>query len=44
MNNYKARELANGRTGVYEYTEDYEILVKTFKTRTSAEKWIAQHS
>jgi len=39
---YKVRELVNGRFGVYECSEWREILVKTFKTRQSAEKWISK--
>lgn len=39
---YKVRMLANGRYGVYECTETYEVLVKTFKTLKSAEGWISK--
>ena len=39
---YKVRVLANGRFGVYECTEWREVLVKTFKNRETAEKWISK--
>ena len=42
MMNYKVRELANGRFGVYECSEVREVLVKTFKTRKAAEGWISK--
>lgn len=41
---YKVRELASGRFGVYECSAWREILVKTFKTRKSAEGWVGKHS
>ena len=44
MKAYKVRELANGRFGVYEYTDTYEVLVKTFKARKGAENWIKKNS
>lgn len=43
MKNYKVRELANGRFGVYEYTDTYEVLVKTFKARAGADNWIKKN-
>lgn len=42
MRNYKVRELTGGRFGVYACSEWHEILVKTFKTRKSAENWVAK--
>lgn len=39
---YKVRELASGRFGVYACSDVREVLVKTFKTRTSAERWISK--
>ena len=42
MMNYKVRELAGGRFGVYECSEWREVLIKTFKTRKSAENWISK--
>lgn len=41
---YKVRELANGQFGVYECTDVYEILRKTFKTLTGAKNWIKKNS
>lgn len=43
MKNYKVRELANGRFGVYECTDVYEILRKTFKTLAGANNWIKKN-
>ena len=42
MMNYKVRELAGGRFGVYACTEWREVLIKTFKTRKGAENWISK--
>lgn len=42
MMNYKVRELAGGRFGVYECSEWREVLIKTFKTRKGAENWISK--
>lgn len=39
---YKVRELANGRFGVYECSAVRETLVKSFKTREGAERWISK--
>ena len=44
MMNYKVRELASGRFGVYACSEWGETLVKTFKTRKTAENWIKKNS
>lgn len=41
---YKIREIAGGRFGVYTVADTGdERLYKTFKTRKSAENWIAKH-
>ena len=40
---YKVRELANGRFGVYECYAVREVLVKTFKTREGADRWISKN-
>jgi hypothetical protein len=41
---YKVRELCNGRFGVYETSEYRETLVKTFKTKEGAERWVRKNS
>lgn len=40
---YKVRGLANGRFGVYECSTVSEVLVKTFKTRAGADRWIRKN-
>ena len=40
---YRVRELANGRFGVYQCSEWSEVLVKTFKTEKAAQGWADRH-
>lgn len=40
---YKVRVLANGRFGVYACSDVREVLVKNFKTREAADRWVKTH-
>ena len=43
MKGYKVREIAGNRFGVYAVTEWAETLVKTFKMREGAERWVKKN-